>query len=154
MRRGQSWFLLIPPAPFALMEPAPVAATFSVASPNGKGAGLLLNGDRRGDGENDALFVHGLRGRELSPCVIDHGTTRRLCEALKHQRCLSGLEPFDEERRKPAGAQAIQANSLLTIGLHIFDLYFPIAIVFNDDVLSSLAKMAVVEINNGANSEH
>ena len=63
------------------MEPAPVAATFSVASPNGRGAGLLLNGDRRGDGENDALFVHGLEEESFRSSLYCAGK-QAACEAL------------------------------------------------------------------------
>jgi hypothetical protein len=64
------------------------------------------------------------------------------------------LEAFNEKWSKPARTQAIQTDSLLTISLYIFDLYLPIAIVFNDGVLPSPAKMTVVKINNGANSKH
>ena len=75
-----------------------------------------LHADDRGACVEDELLdegglVHGDEGGGLSPCVIDHGTTRRLCEASNYQRCLwcnctrSVREPavaFRVERHAPA----------------------------------------------------
>ena len=66
MRETRSRSLVVPPSPSALHEASPIATTFPVASANGGGTGFLLNGDRKADGEDDALFVHGFRGEELS----------------------------------------------------------------------------------------
>ena len=74
-----------------------------------------LHADDRGACvENELLdeggLVHGDEGGGLSPCVINNGTTKRLCEASNYQRCLW----YDCTRgmREPAVAFGMERHAL------------------------------------------
>jgi hypothetical protein len=79
----------------------------------------------------------------------------RWVNPLSNQFCLSfALQTLYEELWQPAPAELFRAYHLFGIGAVVFNLHFPIAIVFDDGVLTTPAKGLIMQINNSANFQH